>query len=190
MLANSGWWSDILVLYHICIISSWATLNDLFSLWNSPSRPSDTGSVLWIPESWWRWGIWVGSGTWACREPSSSTVCLRLEWAAPCRLSGAITVWPLPGTSGRFRQVRQWHYTQMCPNLFVKVTKTLGLRPAAKGDLAGIHTLLQAKLRKFHLSKILSLQEVEHWLLPRENVVDTYVVEVNVYLEQHALSYF
>ncbi|CAG12630.1 unnamed protein product, partial [Tetraodon nigroviridis] len=59
----------------------------------------------------------------------------------------------------------------------LQVPKTLGLRPAAKGDLAEIHTLLQAELRKFQLSKILSLQEVEHWLLPRENVVDTYVVE-------------
>lgn len=61
---------------------------------------------------------------------------------------------------------------------FVKVTKTPGLRPATKGDLEEIHSLLQANIRKFHLSTILSLQEVEHWLLPRENVVDTYVVEV------------
>lgn len=61
---------------------------------------------------------------------------------------------------------------------FSKVTKTPGLRPVKKEDFAGIHTLLQANLRKFHLSPILSLQEVEHWLLPRENVIDTYVVEV------------
>lgn len=66
----------------------------------------------------------------------------------------------------------------------------MGLRPAAKDDLPQIHTLVQAELRKFNLSNILSLQEVEHWLLPRENVVDTYVVEVNFYLKQHALSYF
>lgn len=81
-------------------------------------------------------------------------------------------------------------YTTVSSFVFFKVPKTLGLRPAAKGDLAEIHTLLQAELRKFQLSKILSLQEVEHWLLPRENVVDTYVVEVNFYLKQHALSYF
>lgn len=61
---------------------------------------------------------------------------------------------------------------------FSKVTKTPGLRPVTKEDFAGVHTLLQANLRKFHLSPILSLQEVEHWLLPRENVIDTYVVEV------------
>lgn len=47
-----------------------------------------------------------------------------------------------------------------------------------KDDVVGIHSLLQANLGRFHLSTILSLQEVEHWLLPRENVIDTYVVEV------------
>lgn len=66
----------------------------------------------------------------------------------------------------------------------------MGLRPATEGDLAEIHTLLQAELRKFHLSQILSLQEVEHWLLPREKVVDTFVVEVNFYLKQLNGSYF
>ncbi|XP_056891529.1 glycylpeptide N-tetradecanoyltransferase 1-like isoform X2 [Takifugu flavidus] len=58
-----------------------------------------------------------------------------------------------------------------------EVTKIPGLRPATKGDLEEIHSLLQENIRKFHLNTILSLQEVEHWLLPRENVVDTYVVE-------------
>lgn len=59
-----------------------------------------------------------------------------------------------------------------------KVVKTPGLRPMTKDDVVGIHSLLQANLGRFHLSTILSLQEVEHWLLPRENVIDTYVVEV------------
>lgn len=47
-----------------------------------------------------------------------------------------------------------------------------------KKDAAKVHSLLQANLGKFHLSPMLSLQEVEHWLLPRENVIDAYVVEV------------
>lgn len=68
----------------------------------------------------------------------------------------------------------------MCPVLIFKATKTPGLRPATKSDLEEIHSLLQANIRKFHLSTILSLEEVEHWLLPRENVVDTYVVEVKI----------
>ncbi|XP_019127492.2 glycylpeptide N-tetradecanoyltransferase 1 [Larimichthys crocea] len=62
-------------------------------------------------------------------------------------------------------------------NRLPEVTKTAGLRPMTKDDVAGIHSLLQAHLSKFHLSPSLSLQEVEHWLLPRENVIDTYVVE-------------
>lgn len=56
-----------------------------------------------------------------------------------------------------------------------------------KEDVAGIHSLLQANLLKFHLSPILSLQEVEHWLLPKENVIDTYVVQVNFSLSVFSL---
>ncbi|KAK5881244.1 hypothetical protein CesoFtcFv8_022064 [Champsocephalus esox] len=58
------------------------------------------------------------------------------------------------------------------------VTKTPGLRRMTEEDAAGVHSLLQAILGKFHLSPMLSLREVEHWLLPRENVIDTYVVQV------------
>lgn len=69
------------------------------------------------------------------------------------------------------------------------MTKTPGLRPVTKEDLAGIHSLLQSNLHKFHLSPILSLQEIEHWLLPRENVIDAYVVEVKVRLPYWGKSF-
>ncbi|XP_051795838.1 glycylpeptide N-tetradecanoyltransferase 1-like isoform X2 [Acanthochromis polyacanthus] len=62
-------------------------------------------------------------------------------------------------------------------NRLPEVTKVQGLRPMTKEDAPGIQSLLQKNLCKFQLSPLLSLQEVEHWLLPRENVVDTYVVE-------------
>uniref|UniRef100_A0A665WBW5 Glycylpeptide N-tetradecanoyltransferase n=1 Tax=Echeneis naucrates TaxID=173247 RepID=A0A665WBW5_ECHNA len=62
-------------------------------------------------------------------------------------------------------------------NHLPEATKTKGLRPMTKKDVVGIHSLLQTNSSKFHLRPILSLQEVEHWLLPRENVIDTYVVE-------------
>ncbi|KAL3051476.1 hypothetical protein OYC64_001677 [Pagothenia borchgrevinki] len=62
-------------------------------------------------------------------------------------------------------------------NRLPDVTKTPGLRRMTEEDAAGVHSLLQANLGKFHLSPMLSLQEVEHWLLPRENVIDTYVVQ-------------
>ncbi|KAM3838366.1 glycylpeptide N-tetradecanoyltransferase 1-like [Diretmus argenteus] len=62
-------------------------------------------------------------------------------------------------------------------NRLPEVTKTPGLRPMTREDVPGIHSLLQANLRKFHLSPVLSVQEVQHWLLPRDNVIDTYVVQ-------------
>ncbi|XP_010778820.1 glycylpeptide N-tetradecanoyltransferase 2-like isoform X2 [Notothenia coriiceps] len=62
-------------------------------------------------------------------------------------------------------------------NRLPDVTKTPGLRRMTEEDAAGVHALLQANLGKFHLSPMLSLREVEHWLLPRENVIDTYVVQ-------------
>lgn len=66
-------------------------------------------------------------------------------------------------------------------SLFSKVTKTPGLRSMKKEDVIGIHSLLQTHFYKFHLSPILSLQEVEHLLMPQEDVIDTYVVEVWLY---------
>ncbi|KAM4624552.1 glycylpeptide N-tetradecanoyltransferase 1-like [Polymixia lowei] len=62
-------------------------------------------------------------------------------------------------------------------NRLPEATKTPGLRPMKGGDIPGVLSLLQGHLQKFHLSSILSPQEAEHWLLPRENVIDTYVVE-------------
>nr|XP_019938578.1 PREDICTED: glycylpeptide N-tetradecanoyltransferase 1-like [Paralichthys olivaceus] len=64
-------------------------------------------------------------------------------------------------------------------NRLPEVTKTKGLRPMTVKDVAGTHSLLRTNSSKFQLSSILSLQEVEHWLLPRENVIDTYVVEAD-----------
>ncbi|XP_061765563.1 glycylpeptide N-tetradecanoyltransferase 2-like isoform X3 [Nerophis ophidion] len=64
-------------------------------------------------------------------------------------------------------------------NRLPEMTKTPGLRPMNKDDVVRTHALLQANLSKFHLRPSWSLQEAEHWLLPREGVVDTYVVEGN-----------
>ncbi|XP_037546965.1 glycylpeptide N-tetradecanoyltransferase 1-like [Nematolebias whitei] len=62
-------------------------------------------------------------------------------------------------------------------NRLPEVTKVQGMRPMIKEDAPGILSLLQKNLSKFHLSPLLSLQEVEHWFLPRENGNDAYVVE-------------
>lgn len=152
----------------------------------------DTGIALWIPESWWRWATQVWDWTWTCRELSNSTVCLRLVCAATYRQKpvSAFTVWHWPDITEFSKYLKililiirppysaYWKCCFFCSSSFSKVTKTPGLRPMTKEDVGGIHSLLQANLRKFPLCPILSLQEVEHWLLPRENVIDTYVVEV------------
>uniref|UniRef100_A0A3B3UH68 Glycylpeptide N-tetradecanoyltransferase n=1 Tax=Poecilia latipinna TaxID=48699 RepID=A0A3B3UH68_9TELE len=64
-------------------------------------------------------------------------------------------------------------------NRLPEVTKIKGLRPMTEADAPRILSLLEKNLSNFHLSPLLSLQEVEHWFLPKENVNDTYVVEAD-----------
>lgn len=141
----------------------------------------DTGIARSIPGSWWMWATREWGRAWTCREPSSSTACLRWVCAAAYRKK------PLsaPKSMAHTAQLRAanllpagFRVLLIFPRTSVQVTKTPGLRPLTKEDLAGIHSLLQENRRKFHLSPILSLEEVEHWLFPKENVVDSYVVEV------------
>uniref|UniRef100_A0A6Q2YMN4 Glycylpeptide N-tetradecanoyltransferase n=1 Tax=Esox lucius TaxID=8010 RepID=A0A6Q2YMN4_ESOLU len=62
-------------------------------------------------------------------------------------------------------------------NRLPEAPKTAGLRAMTRDDVARVCALLQGYLEKFHLTPILSEEEVEHWLLPRESVIDTYLVE-------------
>ncbi|KAL4617751.1 glycylpeptide N-tetradecanoyltransferase 1-like isoform X2 [Arapaima gigas] len=52
-----------------------------------------------------------------------------------------------------------------------------GLRPMTLEDVPAVHRLLSDYLGQFHLVPLLSAAEVEHWLLPQNNIIDTYVVE-------------
>ncbi|CAF88115.1 unnamed protein product, partial [Tetraodon nigroviridis] len=61
-----------------------------------------------------------------------------------------------------------------------RAPKTSGLRPMTKKDVPVVHQLLGEYLRQFNLVPAMNQEEVEHWLLPRENIIDTYLVEVNV----------
>lgn len=56
--------------------------------------------------------------------------------------------------------------------------KTSGLRPMTKKDVPVVHRLLREYLSQFNLVPVMNQEEVEHWLLPQENIIDTYVVEV------------
>uniref|UniRef100_A0A8B9UIE4 Glycylpeptide N-tetradecanoyltransferase n=1 Tax=Anas zonorhyncha TaxID=75864 RepID=A0A8B9UIE4_9AVES len=55
--------------------------------------------------------------------------------------------------------------------------KTPGLRPMEHKDISAVHKLLTEYLKHFHLTPIMSREEVEHWFLPQENIIDTFVVE-------------
>lgn len=44
-------------------------------------------------------------------------------------------------------------------------------------DVTSVHELLTAYLKTFKLAPELTEEEVAHWLLPREGVVDCFVVK-------------
>lgn len=50
-----------------------------------------------------------------------------------------------------------------------------------KKDVPVVHRLLREYLSQFNLVPAMNQEEVEHWLLPRENIIDTYLVEVKTY---------
>ncbi|KAF5924480.1 hypothetical protein HPG69_018881 [Diceros bicornis minor] len=52
-----------------------------------------------------------------------------------------------------------------------------GLRPMEKKDIPVVHQLLTRYLKQFHLTPVMSQEEVEHWFYPQENIIDTFVVE-------------
>ncbi|XP_070566457.1 glycylpeptide N-tetradecanoyltransferase 2-like [Ptychodera flava] len=56
-------------------------------------------------------------------------------------------------------------------------TKTPNLRPLTRKDVRQCCTLLNNYQRKFELSPVLNPTEFAHWFLPREGIIDTYVVE-------------
>lgn len=54
---------------------------------------------------------------------------------------------------------------------------TPGLRPMEERDVGGVHALLSTYLQRFSLKVAFSKEEVKHWLLPRNKVINSYVVE-------------
>lgn len=56
-------------------------------------------------------------------------------------------------------------------------TSTPGLRKMGLGDVPSVTVLLRNYLKKFVVAPIFDDEEVAHWLLPREDVVESYVVE-------------
>lgn len=54
---------------------------------------------------------------------------------------------------------------------------TPGLRPMQEKDVDAVHTLLNNYLDQFKLKILFTKEEIRHWLLPRDKVINSYVVE-------------
>ena len=62
-------------------------------------------------------------------------------------------------------------------------TSTVGLRPMERRDIPVVFRLLNQYLSRYDLVPVFQSEaEIEWWLLPRENIVTTYVVEVRLTL--------
>lgn len=58
-----------------------------------------------------------------------------------------------------------------------KETTLEGLRVMEKKDVEGVYEILEKYLSQFKIRPFYSPQEVEHWFVPRKNIVYSYVVE-------------
>uniref|UniRef100_A0A8C7MGM2 Glycylpeptide N-tetradecanoyltransferase n=1 Tax=Oncorhynchus kisutch TaxID=8019 RepID=A0A8C7MGM2_ONCKI len=56
-------------------------------------------------------------------------------------------------------------------------TKTPGLRAMERRDVHQVTELLQKHMRRFQLAPSMGEEEVAHWFLPQDNIIDTFVVE-------------
>uniref|UniRef100_A0A674D0Q6 Glycylpeptide N-tetradecanoyltransferase n=1 Tax=Salmo trutta TaxID=8032 RepID=A0A674D0Q6_SALTR len=56
-------------------------------------------------------------------------------------------------------------------------TKTPGLRVMERRDVRQVTELLQKHMRRFQLAPSMGEEEVAHWFLPQDNIIDTFVVE-------------
>ena len=52
-------------------------------------------------------------------------------------------------------------------------------------DVPAVHRLLLEYLSQFHLAPVMRPEEVEHWLLPQENIIDTYLVVVSTTVKMY-----
>ena len=62
-------------------------------------------------------------------------------------------------------------------NKISDTTKTEGLRPMEAQDVKHVHKLLNNYLTRYKLNIQFHEDEIAHFLLPREGVIESYVVE-------------
>jgi glycylpeptide N-tetradecanoyltransferase len=58
-------------------------------------------------------------------------------------------------------------------------TSTPGIRPMQESDVPGVHRLLTQYLEKFRMKILFTEAEIRHWMLPRDKVINSYVVTNN-----------
>ncbi|XP_075443541.1 glycylpeptide N-tetradecanoyltransferase 2 isoform X3 [Ascaphus truei] len=56
-------------------------------------------------------------------------------------------------------------------------TKTAGLRAMERRDIQMVQQLLNDYLSQFNLAPVMDEEEVSHWFLPQDHIIDTFVVE-------------
>ena len=62
-------------------------------------------------------------------------------------------------------------------------TTVLGLREMEEKDVPQVRELLNTYLNRFDMAPVFETDDdVKHWILPHEDVVWSYVVEVNNYI--------
>ncbi|XP_076153971.1 glycylpeptide N-tetradecanoyltransferase 1b [Alosa pseudoharengus] len=125
-----------------------------------------------------------------CREMSRRVMQQRIFQAA----YSASAMLPTPTATSRYwhrslnpRKLIEVNFSSLGRNMTVQralklnrlpqAPKTPGLRPMRAEDGPAVQALLEGYLRRFQLRPAFSQQEALHWLLPREDVIDTYVVE-------------
>ncbi|XP_053494997.1 glycylpeptide N-tetradecanoyltransferase 1b [Ictalurus furcatus] len=106
----------------------------------------------------------------------------------------ANVVLPTPVTSCRYwhrslnpRKLIELNFSTLPPHMTLKrvlklnrlpeMTKTAGLRLMTLADVPKVQDLLRQYLKDFQLLPILNKEETQHWFLPRDGIIDTYVVE-------------
>ncbi|XP_062381836.1 glycylpeptide N-tetradecanoyltransferase 1b [Sardina pilchardus] len=125
-----------------------------------------------------------------CREMSRRVLQQRVYQAA----YSASAMLPTPTATSRFwhrslnpRKLIEVNFSSLGRNMTVQralklnrlpqAPKTPGLRPMRVEDGPAVQALLEGYLKRFQLRPAFSQQEALHWLLPREDVIDTFVVE-------------
>ncbi|KAF8428180.1 acyl-CoA N-acyltransferase [Tirmania nivea] len=76
---------------------------------------------------------------------------------------------PLPTNSTKQRQIAKYNLPDK--------TATKGLRKMEKKDVPEVHELLDRYLKKFDIAPVFTEEEIEYWLVDKEGVVWSYVVE-------------